>query len=78
MENKTTVIEVFLGDYIPTRLGHMFLLEVGKPFLQFINFFESRQVRAHLLFIKMRLLLHKLFTMFLKPGGKDRMMPAGC
>ena len=54
----------------------MFLLEVGEPFLQFINFFESRQVRAHLLFIKMRLLLHKLFTMFLKPGGKDRMMPA--
>ena len=46
MENKTTVIEVFLGDYIPTKLGHMFLLEVGEPFLKFINFFKSRQVRA--------------------------------
>ena len=75
-ENETTVIEVFLGDYIPTRLAHMFLMEAGEPFLKFINFFESRQVRAHLLFIKMGLLLHKLFTMFLKSGGRDRMTPA--
>ena len=54
----------------------MFLLEVGEPFLEFINFFKSRQVRAHLLYTKMGLLLHKLFTMFLKSGGRDRMTPA--
>ena len=53
----------------------MFLLEVGEPFIAFINFFESRMVRAHVLFPKMALLLNQLFTMFLKPEGRDKLTP---
>ena len=67
---------MYLGDYIHTRLAHMFLIDVSEPFIKFIDFFESRLVRAHLLFPKMALLLNQLFTMFLKPMGMDRMMPS--
>ena len=74
-ENETTVIEIYLGEYIPTRLAHMFLLEVGEPFINFIDYFESREVRAHVLYTKMALLTAQLFVMFLKPDGRDRLTP---
>jgi hypothetical protein len=74
-ENEATVIQVYLGDYINTRLCHQFLIEVGQPFLDFIQFFESKSVRAHLLFPKMALLLNQQFAMFLKPGYRERMTP---
>lgn len=73
--NETTVIEIYLGEYIPTRLAHMFLLEVGEPFISFIDFFESREVRAHVLYPKMALLTHQLLVMFLKPDGRDTLSP---
>ena len=72
-ENETTVIEIFLGDYIKTRLCHQFMIEAGQPFLKFIDFFESRSVTAHLLFPKMVLLLCQHFSMFLKPGNRNEM-----
>ena len=74
-ENETTVIHVYLGNYIITRLSHQFLIEVGDPFIVFLEFFESRAVRGHLLFPKMVLLLHQLFSMFLKPGDMDTASP---
>ena len=74
-ENEATVISIFLGDYIKTRLCHQFLIEAGQPFLKFIDFFESRSVTAHLLFPKMALLLSQHFLMFLKPGERKEMTP---
>jgi hypothetical protein len=53
----------------------MFLLEVGEPFISFIDFFESREVRAHALYPKMALLTHQLLVMFLKPDGRDTLSP---
>jgi hypothetical protein len=50
----------------------MFLLEVGEPF---IDFFESRDVRAHALYPKMALLTHQLLVMFLKPDRRDKLSP---
>ena len=74
-ENETTVIKVYLGNYIITRLSHQFLIEVGAPFIDFLEFFESRAVRGHLIFPKMALLLHQLFSQFLKPGDWDTASP---
>ena len=74
-ENEATVIQIYLGDYIKTRLCHQFLIEVGEPFLAFIEFFESRSVRAHLLQPKMALLLNQHFAMFLKQANRDKMTP---
>ena len=74
-ENEATVIQIYLGDYINTRLCHQFLIEVGEPFLAFIEFFESKSVRAHLLQPKMALLLNQHFSMFLKPSNRDKMTP---
>ena len=70
-ENEAKVIEIFLGDYINVRLYHMFLVEVGKPFIAFIDFFERREVNAHLIFPKMVLLLNQHLSSFLR-DGKDR------
>ena len=53
----------------------MFLLDVGEPFIAFIDFFESREVRAHVLYPKMALLAHQLLMMFLKPDGRDTLSP---
>ena len=74
-ENEATVIQIYLGDYINTRLSHQFLIEAGEPFLNFIQFFESKSVRAHLLHPKMAVLLSQHFSMFLTQGNRDKMTP---
>ena len=33
-ENEATVIQIYLGDYINTRLCRQFLIEAGQPFLK--------------------------------------------
>ena len=75
-ENETTVISIFLGDYVKTRLCHMFLIAAGDPFLKFIEFFESSKVLVHLIFPKTSLLLSQHLSFFLKSGGRDAMAPA--
>ena len=69
------MISIYLGNYVTTRLSHQFLIEVGNPFIDFLQFFESRSVRGHLLFPKMLLLLHQHFDKFLKPGDRDTATP---
>ena len=74
-ENEATVVKVYLGNYIKTRLCHQFLIEVGDPFIRFIDFFESRAVRGHLIYPKMALLLNQFFSMFLKSGDRATATP---
>ena len=59
-ETESTAIKIYLGSYITTRLSHQFLIEVGEPFIDFLQFFESRSVRGHL-----------LCPMFLKTSNRD-------
>ena len=72
-ENESTVIQIFLGDYINTRLCHLFMVEAGDPFLKFIDFFESRKVRVHLIYPKTILLLEQHLSFFLQTGGRDNL-----
>ena len=72
-ENEATVISNYLGDYIRVRLCHMFLIAAGDPFLKFINFFETRGVRIHLIFPKTVLLLCQHLSFFLKSGDRDKL-----
>ena len=74
-ETETTVCEILLGDYIIVRLTNLFLVEASTPFVNFIEFFESRKVRCHLLYSKMALLLSTHLDMFLKDGGRNKMSP---
>ena len=73
--NEATVINVYLGDWIRIRLCHMFLIAAGDIFLKFIEFFENKSVRIHLVFPKTVLLLSQLFSYFLKDGDRDRLAP---
>ena len=50
-------MELFLLNYLNVRLSNLFLVDVCQPFLNYIDFFESRKVRCHLRFPKMALLL---------------------
>lgn len=58
-ETETIVMEIFLsgGGYLEVRLTNLFLIEVCQPFLDFIDFFESRKVRCHLRHPKIAILL---------------------
>ena len=72
-ENETTVISTYLGDYIRVRLCHMFLIAAGDSFLKFIEFFETRGVRIHLIFPKTVFLLCQHLSFFLKSGDRDKL-----
>ena len=75
-ENEATVCEIYLGDYIMTRLCHQFIVEAGAPFLSFIDFFERREVTAHLLFPKTLMLVNQHLNLFLKFGTNRESLKA--
>ena len=75
-ENEATVCEIYLGDYIMTRLCHQFIVEAGAPFLSFIDFFERREVTAHLLFPKTLMLVNQHLNLFLKFGNSRESLKA--
>ena len=68
-ETEIKILDIFLKDYIEVRLTNQFLIEVGKPFIKFIDFFESREIRVHHRHSKMMLLLSQHLSRFLKDGG---------
>ena len=59
------------------RLVNKFLVSVGRSFIQFIDFFEAREVRVQHRFEKMLLLLTPHMANFLTNGGfgKDQRNP---
>ena len=75
-DNEATVIKVFHGDHIQTVLCHKFITEAGDPFLRFIEFFESRKVRIHLLYPKLLLLMSQQLSFFIKTNGLDLLSPS--
>ena len=72
-ENESTVINIFLKDYIHVRLYHMFIIDAGDLFLKFIEFFEKRSITMHLMFAKTVILLSTHLSFFLKDGDRERL-----
>ena len=71
-ETEMMILEIYLKNYLMVRLVNKFLVSVGKPFVEFIDFFESREVRVQHRFEKMLLLLTSHLSSFLKNGGFDK------
>ena len=46
-ETEMIIMEHYLGNYLEVRLSQCFILEVDKPIIQLINFFESQQIHIH-------------------------------
>ena len=70
-ETEKIIIEIYVGDYINTRLTNMFLCAVGKDVVSFIDHFEKRTVLVHEKHGKMVCLLAQYLSYFLKNGGID-------
>ena len=68
-ETEVLILRIYLKDYILVRLVNKFLVSVGKSFVQFIDFFEAREVRVQYRFEKMLLLLTQHMSNFLINGG---------
>ena len=66
-ETEKMIQELYLDNYIKVLLTNKFLVAVCKPFIQFIDFFESREIRVKR--EKMMLPLSEHLGLFLKDGG---------
>ena len=68
-ETEKMILELYLDNYIKVLLTNKFLVAVCKPFIQFIDFFESREIRVNNRWKKMMLLLSEHLGFCLKDGG---------
>ena len=63
------VLEEYLGSYLEVRLSNSFLVEVCKPVIQMIDFFESNSVRVQHRYEKLVILLFEFLSKFAKNAG---------
>jgi len=70
-DTEMIVLEKFLGNYLEVRLCNRFLLEVGKPVMELISYFESQKIRVQDRHSKLVLLLHSFLSKFMKNAGVE-------
>jgi hypothetical protein len=63
------VLEEYLGSYLEVRLSNSFLVEVCRPVIQMIDFFESNSVRVQYRYEKLVMLLFDFLSKFAKDAG---------
>ena len=70
-ETEMIVLEKYLGNYLEVKLSTAFILDVCKPVMDLISFFESEKIRIQDRHRKLVLLLHNLLGKFMKNAGLD-------
>lgn len=70
-EAELVVMELYLGNYLEVSLNIAFLLEVGRPVMDMISYFESSKIRIQHKQNKLILLLHDYLAKFVKNAGVD-------
>ena len=70
-ETEMVVVTKFLGNYLEIRLTSLFILEVAKPVMELISFFESTKIRIQDQHAKLVLLLYDYLGKFVKNAGVD-------
>ena len=63
-ESETTIKNLFIIRYIEVRLSSMFLIEVSRDLLLFLNTFEKEEVKIHIKY-------EKIAAKFLSNAGLD-------
>lgn len=70
-ETELIVCEKYIGNYLETRLSNCFILEVCKPVMELVDFFESSKVRIQHKHGKLSLLLHDFLSKLMKNAGLE-------
>ena len=68
-ETEMIVLEKYLGNYLDVKLSIAFILDVSKPVMELINFFESEKIRIQDRHRKLVSLLHNLLGKFFENAG---------
>ena len=71
-ETEMIVLEKYIGNYLEVRLSQCFILEADKPFMDLINYYESGQVRIHMMFKSLLGLLKKILSRFVTSDTMDK------
>ena len=70
-ETEMIVLEKYLGNYLEIKLSISFILDVCKPVMDLISFFESEKVRIQDRHAKLVLLFHDYLSKFMKNAGLE-------
>ena len=70
-DTEMIVLEKYLGDYLEVKLSNLFILDVCKPVMDMISFFEAEKVRIHERHKKLVVLYKDYLGKFMKNGGSE-------
>ena len=68
---EMTILQEYKGNYMELRLTNKFILDVSEPLINFLNYFESNEVRVHQQFAKIVDLVFNFLSKFLKNAGME-------
>jgi len=76
-EAEMVVMELYLANHLEVSLNIAFLLEVARPVMDMISYFESSQIRIQHKQSKLILLLHDYLAKFIKNAGVENNNASG-
>jgi len=76
-EAEMVVMELYLANHLEVSLNSAFLLEVARPVMDMISYFESSQIRIQHKQSKLILLLHDYLAKFIKNAGVENNNASG-
>ena len=76
-QTEMIVLKQYLGNYLEVRLSCHFIIDVSKPVMDLISFFESSKVRIQDKHGKLVFLLYNYLSKFMKQAGCENNNPTG-
>ena len=70
-KTEMIVVEKYKGNYLEVKLASLFIIDVSKPVMDLISFFESNKIRIHAKQGKLVILLHDYLSKYLKQAGLE-------
>ena len=70
-DTEMIVLEKYLGSYLEVKLSNLFILDVCKPVMELISFFEAEKVRIQDRHKKLVMLFKDYLGKFMKNGGLE-------
>ena len=70
-KTEMIVVEKYKGNYLEVKLASLFIIDVSKPVMDLISFFESNKIRIHDKQGKLVILLYDYLSKYLKQAGLE-------
>ena len=74
-DTEGTILGEYLSNYVCFRLSNMFTIDVSKPALDLINYFESAEPRIYERWEQLKDFFHDLLQKFMKNAGNFKETP---